>query len=1029
MTPAATPRVHVRLLGAMEVTVDGAAVPLGGPRPRSLIGVLALAGGQPVSTGRLVDTLWDGDPPASGANAVQVYVSRLRRAIAARGATGTLRAAGGGYLLDVEPDAVDVLRFERLADAGHARLLSGDAAEASRLLREALQLWRGPALPDLAELSSSEGLLARLEARRMAALADRFDADAALGRTSVLVPELQEAVRVHPLDERFVGQLVTALYRSGRQTEALAAYTAAANRLADELGIDPGPALRQLHGEVLRQEVSLRDEAPAAEPAPAHAALPPQPRQGPLERAPTPLVGRDAELSQVIQLLGREDVRLLTVLGPGGTGKTRLAGAIVEAVRALDGGPDVVVVPLAAVTEPAGLLPAVLRASGGNPDWAGADPLATACRVLSGRPVLLVLDNLEQLIDAPGGGDAVDMVVALLDALPELSVLGTSRSVLHVRGEQVLPLTPLATPDPADGDALEVVRRSPAVQLFADRARAASPAFELTGQNAGSVAELCRMLDGLPLALELAAARVRLIPPEQMLDRADHRLRLLTGGPRDLPQRQRSMRDTLDWSAQLLDGAEVRLFGQLSVFHGGWTLQAAERVADLGDDDAVDVLSRLVDRSLVTTDGEGRLGMLETIREYAAERLAAAGEGDRRAAAYRHAAYFAQFAEEYGPMYRTSAVHADRERMNAEDANLTAALRHAQAGSDMTMLARLVVGLLDYWFYSGQLAQADRWVAVVRDAEVDAEVRVRLLLSTGSLVLLQGADLPRARAALDAANAAAIELGDPLLVARGLAIGAMAARYSGEIDRALGLIEEAIVLAREAGRPALEEQLHNERGEVLDALGRTDEAVPLWQRFAAWTGDWQEERAYPLSNLALHAQEAGDAETASALITDALHSAVAGDAVPLRADTYVAAGLLELLAGRASRAVDLLQEGLRLGHDCGQLLTMADTVSLLGAALVGAGDVDAGARLLGAGDAWRAARGLRVVGRLPKRAIDDAGAVLAAAMPAERLDVQLRRGGRAPFGSLGALQELVPAVVELRGVVIDLDSTAPSRAP
>jgi tetratricopeptide (TPR) repeat protein len=488
------------------------------------------------------------------------------------------------------------------------------------------------------------------------------------------------------------------------------------------------------------------------------------------------------------------------------------------------------------------------------------------------------------------------------------------------------------------------------------------------------------------------------------------------------------MRDTLDWSAQLLDGTEARLFGQLSVFHGGWTLPAAERVADLDDEEVVDTLSRLVDRSLVTTDGQGRMGMLETIREYAAERLAAAGDVERQAAADRHAAYYAEFAEEYGPMYRTAAVHADRELMNAEDANLTAALRHAQSMGDTAMLARLVVGLLDYWFYSGQLAQADRWVAVVRDAEADAAVRVRLLLSTGSLVLVQGADLPRAGAALAAAHQGAVELGDPLLIARSLAIEALAARYAGDVERALGLIEEAIVLAREAARPSLEEQLQHERGEVLDTLGRTDEALPLWHRYLAWAGDRRDERAYPLSNLALHAQESGDAATASTLITEALHWAVEGDAVPLRADMYVAAGLLELLAGRAAPAVDLLQDAVRLGHDCGQLLTLADTVSLLGAALVSAGDVEAGARLLGAGRAWRSTRGLQVVGRLQRGAIEDAEARLAALMPADRLEVELRRGERTPFASLKALQALAPTVVELRGVVIELDSTAASRA-
>ncbi|HET9657157.1 MAG TPA: BTAD domain-containing putative transcriptional regulator, partial [Kineosporiaceae bacterium] len=356
--------VTVGLLGPLEVRVGDRPVSLGGQRPRALISLLALSAGRPLSTSRLVDALWEGNPPAAAANTVQVYLSRLRRALAGPDGNAPLRTSAAGYTLDVPDDAVDVSRFERRVAEGHARLSAGDAAGSSRALRSALELWRGPAVPDLVGLRAGEAVIARLDARRLAAQVERIDADAALGRHAPLIPELQELIRLHPLHEGLVVRLMTALYRCGRQAEALAAYAEAATRLAEELGVDPGPQLSGIHGQMLRQEVP---GAPAPGPArPPTAAVLSRPRHG--------LVGRSQELTRALELLADPRVRLVTLLGPGGTGKTRLALEIADrlAERPPPGG--VVVVPLSGVDEPAELLAEVCRTLDAVPAWSG-EPL------------------------------------------------------------------------------------------------------------------------------------------------------------------------------------------------------------------------------------------------------------------------------------------------------------------------------------------------------------------------------------------------------------------------------------------------------------------------------------------------------------------------------------------------------------------------------------------------------------------------------------------------------------------------------
>jgi predicted ATPase/DNA-binding SARP family transcriptional activator len=1031
--------VQIHLLGPLELVVGGRAVPAGGPRQRALLALLALSVGIAVPPSHLVELLWEDAPPPAAANTVQVYVSRLRRLFTADGGVSPLRSVSGAYLLDLPPEAIDAGRFEALSKRGRARLAAGDPAAAADDLRTALAVWRGAALPDLAGTVVARAAVARLESLRLAVLADRIDADALLGRHLALIPELEGLVLQYPLDERFVGQLMTAHYRAGRQADAFAAYTTAADRLAEELGIDPGPALRALHTRILRQEADLEQRSLELPTRPAAAELVPVGPVVPDQVISASLIGRRAELSGVLELIGQPEARLITVLGPGGAGKTRLVAEVATILRARTGS-RVVFVPLATVFDATQIPAEICRVLEAEPDWRGEPAIDVAVRAIGDGPAVIVLDNLEQLVDGDLAG-----VAELLARVNRLTVLATSRTVLGLPGERLLTLGPLPVPaTDVDRDPISVLGAE-AVQLFRERARGVLPSFEVTAVNAAAVAALCRGLDGLPLALELAAARVRVLPPEEILHRLDRRMELLAGGAPHLPERQRSMWAALDWSARLLDPAELHLFGQLSVFIGGWTLDAAEQVCGsfaTAGRSVVDVLGRLADKSLVVADGTGRLGMLETVRDYAREVLAA----DPALAALtrdRHALHYARLAEELGPQSRgwvgasarSGAGLSPRDRLDLEAGNLTLALEHAAgdrvAGDrvDGELLGQLVVGLLDHWFTSGRLREADRWLRVARRAELSPASRARLLLSFGNLAVV-GGDLPAAAEALTEAHQTALRFGDSLLVARTFAARAVADRYLGHADTAFELLTDALeILARE-GVPdvtGLECALENELGEVLDELDRGLEAVALWEECRRWATamDNPVQLAYPLVNLARHALETGAGEEARALISQALAAAAASESTPVLADVVAAAGFVDYRTGRNVPAVARLREAIRLGHDCGQLLPLPEVVTLLGGALVN-DQPRVAARLLAAAETWRTVRSIAAVSRSARAVVAEAEAVLQAAieageLTAEELDAERRRGAGTPFGSLRGLCMLDPGLRPNPGMV-DLTS-------
>ncbi|MGW2859194.1 BTAD domain-containing putative transcriptional regulator [Streptomyces sp. NPDC001205] len=670
--------MRYRILGNTQVHhLDGSPVALGGARLRALLTVLALRPGRAAPVSVLVDEVWGDEPPADAPAALQALVGRLRRAL---GHDTVFSAEGGGYGLAAEADDVDLPRFERLTADGARALEEGDPAKAAVLLDDALGLWAGPALADLPDPGPRA---ARAEARRLDARRLRLAAAVALGRAEETLAELGALCAGHPLDEPLHALRIRALRAAGRPAEALAAYESVRATLAEELGADPGPELRAIHAALLNP---VAPTAPAAPPVP-----------GNLRARLTSFVGRTAELADIRADL--ETARLVTLLGPGGAGKTRLSQEAAEGVA--PNWPDGVwLAELAPVDDPAGVPAAVLTAVGarktvlhaaGAEELRAADPRAgdPAVRLAehcAPRRMLLLLDNCEHVI-----GAAAELAEYLLARCPGLVVLATSREPLGVPGELVRPVEPLPAPF--------------AVRLLAERGAAARPGFRVE-DDPEAAAEICRRLDGLPLAIELAAARLRMLTPRQIADRLDDRFRLLTSGSRTVLPRQQTLRAVVDWSWELLEEPERAVLGRLSAFAGGCDLAAAEEVCaevgasgGAGAPDVAGVLGSLVDKSLVVAapdaGGEMRYRLLETVAEYAAERLDDAG--DRAAAERRHLTHYRELARRAdadlrGPRQRTAIDTFER-----ESENLRTALRRCVALGDEQEALCLVHALLWYW--------------------------------------------------------------------------------------------------------------------------------------------------------------------------------------------------------------------------------------------------------------------------------------------------------------------------------------------
>ncbi|SBT66725.1 Predicted ATPase [Micromonospora sediminicola] len=683
---------------------DGTALPVAGQRLRALLALLLLDAGRTVPPGRLVDGVYDADPPQRAANALQSQVSRLRRLLPGV----EIEFGPAGYRLAVDPQQVDVHEFAGLAEAGRVALAAGDPGRAGALLRQALRLWRGEPLADVTgTVLAAEA--ARLRDLRLAAVEDRVEAELASAPAGPpLVAELRALVAEHPLRERLYGQLMRALHGAGRRAEALAVYARAREVLADELGADPSAELTALHTAL------LRDDGPPAGGTPS--------------RLPTPLtsfVGRERELRRVGELIA--SARLVTLHGPGGAGKTRLAVAAASRHDA-----PVCLVELASVAPGSAVAPAVLaaldlrdaglRAPGGPRDL--TDRLVAA---LTDRRLLLVLDNCEHVVD-----DAARLTARLLAAAPDLRVLATSREPLGLTGEAICPVGGL--PVPAGPVSPQAAAAYAGVRLFTDRAADVAPGFTLDAATTPAVLRICRTLDGLPLALELAAARLRALPVAQVAARLDDRFRLLRRGDRAAQPRHRTLEAVVGWSWELLDEPERRLAARMGVFVGAADLPAVQAVCGpTGDDDVVDVLTGLVDKSLVEAD-DGRYRMVDTIRAYAARRLTDGGEATRVRAA--HTAYFLDLARAGDAGLRGAGQDRWLRRLDAARDDLHAALRRAVDDGHTEAALRLVAALAFYWWLRGLRGEGAELAGRLVDrldaapAGLDEEYALCLLVAT-----------------------------------------------------------------------------------------------------------------------------------------------------------------------------------------------------------------------------------------------------------------------------------------------------------
>ena len=815
------------VLGPLELSRAGRPVAIGGPQQRRLLAALLAHGGQAVPSDRLLAVLWGDDLPPSALRSLRTYVSRLRDVLG--GASDLLVTRPPGYALRADRGQVDAGRFERLvADAGRAAPERPDAALA--MLDEALGLWRGPAFAEFADDEFARPEAVRLEELRLAATEARVDVRVALGDHAGLTGELEAYISRHPYRERPRAQLMLALYRSQRQADALASYQVFRELIADDLGLAPGPELQALQRDILRHSPDLdwspprETAAPAAAPAPVEGNLP--------RRDLTSFVGRDHDVAGVAAVLTQAS--LVTLTGPGGVGKTRLARRV--AMEHGRGYPDGVWwCELAAVSGREVLAYSVAAALGVAVSHGGSVEAALVS-ALAPRRLLLVLDNCEHLLDGVG-----ELVEAILRGAVGVTVLATSRVRLGVSGERVWSVAPL--PAPA------------AMELFADRARAVRPNLQLTGENLDAVAEVCARLDGLPLAVELAAARLRSMNPADLPLRLADRFALLTTSTRAEP-RHHSLRSVVEWSYALLGESERRVFQRLCVFAGTFSLDAAERVcaaAEVAAEDVPALVSRLADASMVLVGpGEGpvRYALLETLRQFGIE--SATGKDDLTSARRRHAEYYTGLAEAAGATLRGPDEATAGALLDVELANLRIAHRWAVAAAEADLAVRLVAALFRYalwrlhdelfrWAEStveiagverhpqypvvcgmaswgcGLRGQREAATAYARKGLVaagpDDPARFAPLEALGHVALWEGR-LDEARQCFQEASRLVPDRGDLLP----LQAEALALTYDGRTDEALAIAEGGQQRADRLGNPSMRAVLRYSRGEAL--MGR-----------------------------------------------------------------------------------------------------------------------------------------------------------------------------------------------------------------
>ena len=944
--------MEFQILGPLEARGERGAVTVRGLKPRAVLAVLLLHANEPVSAERLAVALWGQDAPARAVKTVQVHVSRLRKAL---GDPGVLTTTPAGYRLRVRPGELDAERFARGAAQGRSALEAGDAERARVLLRDALQLWRGPALAELAFEPFAPAEIARLEEQRLVALEARVEADLARGAHGALVSELQQLRGEHPTRERLAIQLMVALYRSGRQAEALAVFRNVRQILVEDAGIEPGAELQRLHDAILRQDASLelptlvgelprQREPEAVAPVMRDVPVTASPaRRSALPVSPNRTIGRDREIGLLSERLRAGAVRLLTLTGPGGVGKTRLALETAHAVE-LDFADGARFVSLAAVRRPQDVPAAIVNSLEITP-LAGESADHAVERFLAAKHLLLVVDNCEHLPDAAA------FVGGLVLACPTATVLATSREPLAVQAEHCFPVSPLSLPEArTDAEALASVA---AVALYCERARARDPDFELGHGNGNAVAEICRRVDGLPLAIELAAARSGLLSPAEIAERLHGTLGALGRGARDAPARHRTLRATIDWSHQLLGEDEQACFARFAVFAGGATIEATETITGAG----IDTLDRLVAKSLLVrrqVQGRTRLRMLETVRAYAAERFAAVA--DAQLVQEGHYRYFLQLAQRHANQRALWGASRNQHlaRLDAEIDNVHAALAWAAGQATARPLLELCAEFGGYWLTRVRFADAVEWIdeALTKpDADRHPALQVRVLRAQAWALWPLGRGT-ESRAVTAEARAIARTQADIALYSRILADSAVHAGLDGEFEAATTLADQALHSAKTSGNRWAIAMAASARAlaeiNVAELSERVDAAATLLKE----TGN-----AY---HYAVVYHLAADRALSSGAERQALK--FCRRAIPLVRELddpfewmflHGSLGMAAILSGDPKTAAHAFREQLKLCHELVVLPATAPGLAGLAAVAALRDDLDRAARLSGATAAHR----------------------------------------------------------------------------
>lgn len=916
------PALELRILGPLEIVVDGEPVDIAAPKLRSLLCDFVVRSGQVISTDQLIDDLWGEDPPRTAVGTLRSYVTKLRGLLGPTGAD-VLRASPPGYVLDVEIDAVDARRFERSVQEVRARGM-GPTPEAVASLRTAIDLWRGPALADVTYEPWAQPEIARLEELRWSAVEELAQLELDRGRHDEVIADLESHAASQPRRERLRELLMIALYRSGRQTDALRCAEEFRRQLRDELGLEPSVSIRELEQSILLQSPEL-DVRSVVRATAAHN----------LPTSLTSFIGRDQELEEVAELLASS--RLVTLLGPGGCGKSRLA---VEVGRRAPGPNGVWIAELASIQDGTHVPHAVAGALG-VVEEPGRSLTETIAGFVAGQSITLIIDNCEHVVPA-----CAELAERLLSACPGLRVLATSREPLGIDGEITFRVPPLPIND--------------AVRLFMERAQQALPGSRFATEER-HVSEIVRRLDGIPLALELAAPLVRSLRLEDIAHALDRRFELLTAGRRTALPRHRTLRALVDWSYELLSDRERSVFDALSVFAGAIRLDAARAV--VGGDRVVESLSRLVDKSLLTAEHGAestRFTLLETLRQYAHEKLSE-DPANLALRVDRHLDWYVEWAEEAAERFRGERAGRWLDEVEADLDNIRAAMRRGISSSAPMKSLRIAVALGHFWILRGFRQEGRSWLLRSMDSETPDDLRALALVARSDLAFNLGdraTALREAKEAVEHGRSCGVDrvIGECLLQ-----LGKLT-RVHGDQGGASRYYSEAHDLGVSCGLADTTGSALAGLGDLAAAEGDLGRARSLYEQALTFFADSGHPHAIGSAwlNLAAVATREGRTDDASTLFHEALTIYESLRDRPCSAEALFGLAVLSQHdaitrsdADGLTRAEGLHRRALRWRADIGQRAALVDSFEAV-ATLAGArGEPVRAARLLGAAEALR----------------------------------------------------------------------------